>query len=164
MIDVRVIANAVLDRADARGVAVTNLGMQKIVYFLHGHYLTRFHRPLVADEFEAWTYGPVHRTLYDAFRSYGDTPIEGRAAAFDPVRRQRRELPALDDRDAIWVLGQVLDYYLDIPTYLLVQIPHSKGTPWSLTVSAAESRPNVGMRISNELIARHFEGGASMAP
>lgn len=46
MIDARIVANFVLDRASAGRRAITNLDLQKIVYFLHGHYLLRHHRPL----------------------------------------------------------------------------------------------------------------------
>ena len=161
MIDPRIVANAVLDRAAAEGRAVTNLDLQKIVYFLHGHYLVRHHRPLVEGEFEAWPYGPVHRVLYDAFRGYNDTPIEGRASAFDPIRRRPRELPPLDDSDAIALIDEVLGHYLDMPTFSLVELTHGPGTPWSRTVEAAEKRVNVGMRISDDTIARYFEGTAA---
>ena len=144
MIDPRIIANAVLDRAAEEGRPVTNLDLQKIIYFLHGHFLRRFHKPLVTGEFEAWPYGPVHRVLYDAFKAYNDTPIEGRATAFDPVRRQVRELPELDDLDVVGVLDDVLDFYLDMTTGSLVRLTHSAGTPWSRTVEEAENHVNVG--------------------
>jgi uncharacterized phage-associated protein len=101
MIDARIIANAVLDRAEASGRQITNLDLQKIVYFLHGHFLRKHGIPLVASEFEAWPYGPVHKTLYDAFRSYNDTSIEGRADSFDPVKRTRKSLPSLTDPAAL---------------------------------------------------------------
>lgn len=163
MLDARVVANAVLDRADAKGRAITNLDLQKIVYFLHGHFLRSHHRPLVRGEFEAWPYGPVHRVLYDAFRAYNDTPIEGRATAFDPVRRKPRELPELDDADALAVINEVLDFYLDMTTGSLVQLTHSNGTPWSRTVEEAEKHVNVGMRIPDSLILEFFEGPAEHA-
>lgn len=163
MLDARIIANTVLDRADARHRAITNLDLQKIVYFLHGHFLRAHDRPLVRGEFEAWPYGPVHRVLYDAFKAYNDTPIEGRATAFDPVRRQVRELPELDDLDVVGVLDDVLDFYLDMTTGSLVRLTHSAGTPWSRTVEEAEKHVNVGMRIPDSLISEFFEGPAEHA-
>ncbi len=160
MFDARIIANFILDRADEQGRQVTNLDLQKLLYFVHGHYLVRFRKSLVFDEFEAWTYGPVHRTVYDAFKHYDDTPIDSHASAYDPIRRQRRALPDLTDESVIEVMDSVLVRYLDMPTYLLVQLTHAEGTPWSLTVSAAERRPNVGMKIPNQLIEDCFEGSS----
>lgn len=160
MTDPRIIANFVLDRADDRGREITNLDLQKIIYFLHGHYLRQHRKPLVEGEFEAWPYGPVHRVIYDAFKSYNDTPIDGRATAFDPVRRQRRELPTLADAAIVELIDAVLSHYLDMPTYSLVHLTHSEGTPWSRTVNEAERRLNVGMKISDKLIQECFEGSA----
>lgn len=105
MIDPRIIANAVLDRAAAEGRPVTNLDLQKIVYFLHGHYLVRHQRPLVEGEFEAWPYGPVHRVLYDAFRAYNDTPISAdRRSRMRRLQRRPsgRYRPVRSDSTAPW--------------------------------------------------------------
>ena len=164
MIDPRIVANEVLDRAEQRGREVTNLDMQKIVYFLHGHYLSRHGRPLVEDEFEAWNYGPVHRVLYNAFRAYEATAIEGRAQAFDPVRRIARELPQLTDPEVLALMDEILGAYLDIPTFDLVEMTHKPGTPWSRTIAEAERRPKAGMKIANALIAQYFEGPGRDVP
>jgi uncharacterized phage-associated protein len=158
VIDIRIVANAVLDRAQAAAWPLTNLDLQKIVYFLHGHFLRKHGRPLVEPEFEAWPYGPVHRTLYDAFKSYNDTPIEGRAEAFDPVRRQRRQLPDLNDVEALQIINEFLPHYLHMPTHMLVGMTHQGGTPWSETVERAKEHLNFGMKISDALILERFEG------
>lgn len=156
-IDGRIIANAVLDRAYAKGRAITNLDLQKLVYFMHGHFLLRHHRPLVQGEFEAWSYGPVHRVIYDAFKKYEDSPIGGHAMAFDPITRSLRQLGALRDREALATLDDLLGHYVAMSTYSLVDLTHRPGTPWSRTVEAAESRINIGMKISNAIIREFFE-------
>jgi len=158
MLDARIIANAVLDYADKQGRSLTNLDVQKLVYFLHGHFLRLHSRPLVIGEFEAWSYGPVHKVLYDAFKQFVDGPIEGRARAFDPVRRNQRDLPELADPQAIEVLRLFLPCYLDMPTFLMVELTHQPGTPWSETVERSKQRVNVGMKIPNDLIRARFEG------
>jgi uncharacterized phage-associated protein len=158
MYDPRTIANAVLRRAQSRGRAMTNLDMQKVVYLLHGAFLRETKSPLVAGNFEAWQFGPVHKVLYDAFKSQGDAPIEAPARRFDPVRRLHQDLPALDDAEVESFLDSNLARFLDIPTFKLVQLTHSEGTPWSRTMEAAERKTNVGMVIPNDIIARYFEG------
>lgn len=161
MMDPRIVANSILDRAERRGREVTNLDLQKLVYFVHGHHLVSKGAPLVSGEFEAWSYGPVHKVLYDALKHFGDTPVAGRLSAFDPVRQVRVTLPALDDPDALAVLDAVVDHYLDLPTFLLVDMTHAPGTPWAEVVRASTERINVGMRIPNDLIERRFEGSAA---
>jgi len=57
--DPRAIANLMLDEADRRGWKITNLALQKLLYFAHGIHLTKTKEPLVSGYFEAWQYGPV---------------------------------------------------------------------------------------------------------
>lgn len=160
MQDARVIANAILDRAVEYGRPMTNLDLQKILYFMHGHFLRRHGRPLTNTEFEAWPYGPVNKVAYDAFKGFNDTPIDTRAVSFDPVRRVQRDLPELTDGDVLGLLDDFLEYYFDMHTYLLVEFTHQPGTPWFETIEQSKRRPNIGMRIANELILARFEGAA----
>ncbi|MGH1558477.1 Panacea domain-containing protein [Caulobacter segnis] len=64
-----------LSLAEDAGVAITNLALQKLVYFAHGLMIVRHDRPLVDGYFEAWEYGPVHPLLYGSFKSAGGTRL-----------------------------------------------------------------------------------------
>jgi uncharacterized phage-associated protein len=160
MIDARIVANYVLRHGEARGRALTNLTLQKIVYFLHGEWLVRTGSPLVSGNFEAWQFGPVHRVLYDAFREYGDAPVEAPAQRYDPIRRKVHPLPDISDIGLREFLDETLPHYIDLPPFVMVQQTHAAGTPWSITMENAEKRANVGMVIDNDLIERHFEGAS----
>ncbi|MDA1322534.1 MAG: DUF4065 domain-containing protein, partial [Proteobacteria bacterium] len=76
--DVREIANAVLDVAEANGFVLSNLPLNKIIYFAHAWYLAQYNEPLVDSAFEAWQHGPVHPQVYRQLRTFGDKPIKGR--------------------------------------------------------------------------------------
>lgn len=158
MLDPRIVANAVLSRANRNGVALTNLDIQKMLYLLHGRFLQETGQPLVSGEFQAWEYGPVHRVLYDAFKANKDAPIDAPAKRLDPIRRRFVELPRLDNPQVEDFLDANLPHLLSWPTFKLVQITHAPGTPWSRTMEAGAEHTNLGMVITNEMIARHFEG------
>ena len=72
--DPRAVANLLLDLAGNDKLDVSNLALQKLLYFAHAHFLIRTGHPLVQGGFEAWTYGPVHPAVYQAFKSAGDSP------------------------------------------------------------------------------------------
>jgi uncharacterized phage-associated protein len=76
MYDVRDITNFVLDSADKRGVAITNLSLQKLLYFIHGWFYSIYDEPLIKNKFEAWQYGPVQRVIYDQFKVCKDKYIK----------------------------------------------------------------------------------------
>ena len=158
MIDARIIANEILIRAWSEDLELTQIDVQKIMYFLHGHHLRDHGMPLIRSEFEAWDYGPVQRIVYDEFKKFADRPITELAVKFDPIRRTRSEFPRLSDNAAVSTIEKHLYKYLEIPSFTLVDITHRQGTPWSRTIEDATTRVNVGMRIKDELIKVHFEG------
>lgn len=156
--DPRAVANEVLVRAWERGYEPTQLDIQKITYFLHGHHLQDHGVPLVKDDFEALHYGPVQRSLLDAFSKFGEEPIRMLAKKFDPILRTHSELPRLTDNAAVATIDTYLERYLAIPSYELVDMTHARGTPWSQTIQRARKAVNIGMKISNDLIRSSFEG------
>lgn len=156
--DPRAIANEILIRAWDMGFEPTQIDIQKITYFLHGHHLLDHGEPLVQGEFEALHYGPVQRALLDSFRKFGDEPITELAKRFDPIRRVEAELPRVTDNAAVHTIGKYLERYITIPSFELVEMTHARGTPWSETMKSARNAINIGMRISNDLIKSSFEG------
>ena len=158
MYDARVIANELLKTAWQMDLDMTQLDVQKICYFLNGHHIVDHGAPMILTEFEAWTHGPVQRTLYDAFKRFGDGPITEMAVAFDPIRRKPRELPSIESNSVKDTIERYLPRYLCIPAHELVGITHRRGTPWQITMTLAETTVNIGMKIATETIAKNFEG------
>lgn len=158
MYDARVIANTILDRAWELGEDVTQIDIQKICYFLHGHHIKEHGKPMIKTEFEAWGYGPVQRVLYSSFKNFGDQPITSKAVAFDPIRRVKKELPEVLDNAVRNTIEEHLPKYLGLPSFSLVKMTHEADTPWSITMRDADSTVNLGMRISDKVIADNFEG------
>jgi uncharacterized phage-associated protein len=83
MNDARAVTNFFLDRAEARGAKLTIMTLLKVLYFAHAWYLAKEGKPLIAQPFEAWEYGPVNRVVYDQFKTLGKKHIETRAVSFD---------------------------------------------------------------------------------
>src|SRR6476620_9105221 len=83
MYEARKICNFLIERYGARSFDLTNLRLNKLLYFIHGWSLTSRPEGLVRNHFLAWQHGPVVRPVYDAFRSYGDNPITGLAEYLD---------------------------------------------------------------------------------
>jgi uncharacterized phage-associated protein len=158
-VDARCVANEILLRAWEWGFEPTQIDIQKISYFLHGHHLTEHGQPMIGTEFEAMTYGPVQRVLLDCFRKFGDEPITELASKFDPVRRVYSDLPRITDNAIRDTIDRYLAVYLNLNTFDMVDLTHAKGTPWSITMDAARKAVNLGMRISDDLIRTRFEGG-----
>lgn len=158
MYDARVISNAILDVCATEKLILTNLQLQKLLYLAHGYFLRREGRPLVNGGFEAWGFGPVSRVAYDAFKKYGDLQIVGRAKRFDPITRKESLFDVSIEDAVLFTVEDVVRWFGSMSAFNLVELTHAPDTPWSVTVDSARRKPNVGMIISDSLIAAKFEG------
>lgn len=72
------IANELLRLAENEdeGDLMSNLKLQKMLYYEQGFHLAYFGTPLFDEEVEAWMYGPVVPEVYDAYDKYGRNGIE----------------------------------------------------------------------------------------
>jgi uncharacterized phage-associated protein len=156
-LDPRAVANLLLDLADRDGLAVTNLALQKLLYFAHGYHLIRTDRPLVGGCFEAWTYGPVHPAVYQAFKGESASPIRSRASARDVMTGREQPLPQVDDQLAIEAVRQVLQTYGRLSPGRLVEIAHAPKGPWATVVNKAKTSVVLGMRIPDSLTVERFK-------
>jgi uncharacterized phage-associated protein len=156
MYDARAIANFFLDRAGAGGVGLTLLTLLKILFFAHAWHLAKTDRPLIAQPFEAWQYGPVSRVVYDQFKRSGDQPLQKKAVSFDPKQMSFITTPYSFDEETTLFLEHVFDYYCKYHPYRLVDLTHEVDGPWHKVWMEAEKRAVPGMVIPNQLIRTWF--------
>jgi uncharacterized phage-associated protein len=54
---------------------MTNLRLQKLLYYCQGFYLAMKNKPLYEDPIYAWRHGPVIPDVYYHYKEYGPNPI-----------------------------------------------------------------------------------------
>jgi uncharacterized phage-associated protein len=154
--DARAVANLMLDRAELHRLRLSNLRLQKLLYFAHGRHLVVQRRPLVSGHFEAWKFGPVHPVVYGAFKTFGDAPITGRAVKRHPLTGVETALPAVVDDAALEHVDGVLVSLGRLPSGRLVELSHAPNGPWAYVVNKASTSAALGMRISDTVIRDRF--------
>jgi len=55
---------------------ISNMKLQKLLYYQQGFHLAYFGTPLFNEEFEAWMYGPVVPEIYEYFKTNDNKGIE----------------------------------------------------------------------------------------
>lgn len=158
--DPRAVANLLLDLAakdDDGPVPISNLALQKLLYFAHGHFLIRTGKPLVQGAFEAWKYGPVHPAVYQAFKAEAGHPIQARAVARNIMTGATTPIVLPDDPDVRRTLKDVLRSYGHLSSGRLVDISHAKNGPWWTTVNKAETSVALGLRIQDSVTLECFK-------
>lgn len=141
------VANYFLDLARLDGGVekwgLTNLKMQKLLYFAHGNYLALQGRPLIRECFQAWTYGPVIPALFRELSVYGDNPITGSIGTRDSIEEEGFDSDYLR---LIW------SSYRGFSAFDLVEMSHESGSPWDITIR----KKGKYAEIDNEDIRRYF--------
>jgi len=155
--DPRAVANLLLDLAHEDGLAVSNLALQKLLYFAHAHFLIRTGHPLIQGGFEAWTYGPVHPAVYQAFKSEGDRPVTIRAQGHNVMTGEARPLAVPAAPEVRGHIRDVLRAYGHLPPGRLVDISHAPKGPWATVVSQAKASVALGMRIPDSVTLERFK-------
>lgn len=155
--DPRALANLMLDEADRNGISVTNLALQKLLYFAHGIFLNETKRPLVKGHFEAWQYGPVHPIAYKAFRACGAEPIRIRAEAQDALTGRKKSIADPSNPAVRRLVQQVLNSYGKLSAGRLVDLSHAKNSPWHYVVDKGRTSIAFGLRIPDGVILERFK-------
>lgn len=119
------------------GDNITNLKLQKLVYYAQGFHLAWYEEPLFGDQIEAWAHGPVVRPLYFKYQTYGAKPIPT-PEDFDPA--------SLDQQTKA-VLEEVYSVYGQFSAWGLRNLTHEEA-PWQDTAQNAV--------ISEEAMKQYF--------
>ncbi len=102
---------------DTAGELISNLKLQKLLYYAQGFHLAITRKPLFPEQIEAWTHGPVVPVVYHRFKSYGynSLPAAGSAPSFD------REINS--------ILDEVYQIYGQFSAWKLRDMTHEE-SPW----------------------------------
>ena len=121
------------------GDTISNLKLQKLVYYAQGCSLAINHEPLFDENLTAWQHGPVCIPLYYKYKEYGAGAIPvPEELDLDKFSKEDQEL-----------LDEVYEIYGQFSAWKLRNMTHEEA-PWKET-------PINGV-ISHEVMERFFKG------
>jgi uncharacterized phage-associated protein len=144
-----------LDRADARGFAISNMALNKVLYFAHAWFLVSLKKSLIIQPFEAWQHGPLVQDVYHSFKKFGDKPITSRATRLDRTTAQYILCESRIEESELALLRDVTDHYAPIPAAKLRGMTHVSNGPWA-KVWNYEGASNPGMIIPDASIGEFY--------
>lgn len=101
--------------------ALSNLHIQKLVYFAHGLMLGVYGKTLIEEDIHAWQYGPVIPALYNDLKFYGKETIPCSVLEGYTPQFSQEEYKVLDK---IW------EVFKDYSAVQLYKASHVDGSPW----------------------------------
>lgn len=112
------VAEYIIDRCNQKHESISNLKLQKILYFVQAQYIVEFGTPCFGNIMQAWDHGPVVPDVYHEYRGYGNTNIPSNGS-----RRFRCE------QDEQKTLDMTIDRALEYAASQLVEIARNQ-SPW----------------------------------
>ncbi|MDQ2829172.1 MAG: DUF4065 domain-containing protein [Chloroflexota bacterium] len=100
------------------GDNMTNLRLQKLVYYAQAWHLALVGAPLFEEDFEAWLHGPANYELWSKYKAY----------KWNPLPKPTAPTVEMDD-ETIDILNEVWDAYGQFSAKHLEQLTHSED-PW----------------------------------
>jgi uncharacterized phage-associated protein len=115
------IAKWFVDWANSDDAELTNLKLQKLLYYAQGHHFAMYGNPLFRDDIQAWSHGPVVPDVYHSFKHFGSGAIS--LAENDPF--------GWDDVDpeTSQFLAKVWNTYGGVAAWKLRNMTHAEA-PW----------------------------------
>ncbi len=116
------LADFILFSACKREILITNLKLQKLLYYSQAWYLAIVDRPLFDERIEAWVHGPVVPPVFGSFKQFRARPIT--AIPFDGNIE-----PGCNDRTISDHIAEILDVYAKFTGGQLESLTHRE-QPW----------------------------------
>ncbi|MGA9379780.1 MAG: type II toxin-antitoxin system antitoxin SocA domain-containing protein [Phormidium sp.] len=114
----KIVSLIILNHREVFQESLTPMKLQKLCYYVQGIYLaTHDGEALFEEDFEAWTYGPVIRALYDEYKDYGWKSIQ-----------EEFEFPELE-LEKIEFIKQIVEAYGRYDGAALATMTHRED-PW----------------------------------
>lgn len=152
-----VIANYFVEKAKEGDTELTILKLMKLIYIAHGWHLGYSGKPLIREDVEAWKYGPVIRSVYDAFRRYGASLITERAPTGPSGGPDVETISEGDTHNLPAFLNAIWDAYGSYTGGQLSEMTHKKGTPWDETWNDQSGKTSFGSVIVDGQIREYYE-------
>lgn len=118
------------------GDLISNLKLQKLLYYAQGFCLALTGQPLFPEAIEAWTHGPVVRSVYYRFKEYRDLPL--------PIPALMRKFESAIQE----LLDEVYSVYGQFSAWKLRNLTHNE-PPWRDT--------EAGQTITESRLKAYFE-------
>ena len=126
------IALYVIKRYMEQIVDISNLKLQKVLYFIQKGFLCRKENPCFNDRIEAWQYGPVVPSVYSIFSASGSSSIKLYSLLDDNFND-------IENED-IQLLNEIIDRDLNTDVWEMVKRTHQVGGAWDIVFNQREER------------------------
>jgi uncharacterized phage-associated protein len=145
------IADFFIALSNETGSLITNLKLQKLVYYTDAWHLANYGEPLIKEDFQAWVHGPAIPSLYGEYKHFSWQPI----VREDLTTEKLEQIKKVIGDKAVELLDQVCDSYFGLTAYELERLTHNE-EPWKKTREGLSDDEPSDRVISKDLIRDYY--------
>lgn len=134
------IAKYVINKCNNDDKSISNLQLQKILYFLQLEHLKKNGVVLFNDDIEAWHYGPVVADVYYEYSKYGADKIE-----------KNQEVEVEVEEKTTTIINPIVEEKREKKPWLLVEETHKKGGSWDKVYNERGNGHVIEIELMREL-------------
>lgn len=136
------IANKIISKTDLEhGDTISNLKLQKMLYYQQGFHLAYFGTPLFDEDIVAWQYGPVVPSVYKEYKSFESNSIS----------TSEEGISLSDDEEELF--NNVYEEYNQFSAVALMKMTHEE-SPWKTTeINSVISRDKMAAFFKTQIEA-----------
>ena len=115
------VANYIIEYSNKNMKPVSNLKLQKLLYYVQAAFLVEFSRPAFSNDIRAWKYGPVVESVYHMFKIYAN----------DSIKHCNNDITSdmISCEDDEKLIKSVVDSYVDYSPIEIMLKTHQE-VPW----------------------------------
>lgn len=125
------VAKYVINYCNEKQQPISNLKLQKLLYFLWVDFYKQRKCSLFHDNICAWQLGPVVPDVYYEFCSYAGLPIA------------RKYCVANIEENDKTIIEKIIDNYINLSAFKLVEKTHESNTPWAKVYNNGTGARNI---------------------
>lgn len=115
---------------------ISNMKLQKLIYYAQGYHLALHNTPLFPEPIEAWMHGPVCPEVYHRYKGFKSAPI------YAP---SEDDFAAIFSPEQIELLDEVYEVFGQFAAWKLREMTHEEA-PWKNHEKNASVIPHDEMR------------------
>ncbi len=140
------VANFLLVECRERGDILTNLKLQKLLYYAQAWFLAIHGKPLFSEDFQAWVHGPALPSQYKRFKKY----------EWRPILEENISPPKITNADISSHLIEIVNVF-GVETACSLELMTHNEKPWQAArAGIPKDQPSIAI-ISKELMRSHYK-------
>lgn len=137
------IAEYIVEYCNKHYLHITNMRLQKLLYFIQAYFLMKSNGEIVAfnEEIEAWDLGPVVPCIYHQYKRFGSGQIPFNDKSYANI---------FSDEDRK-IIEDVIEHFKEKSSIYLMEVTHNQN-PWK----EAYNKQNLEKIITKKSIYEYF--------